>query len=122
MARAKKLIELTKDNTKVVVTVWDEGKISSCVEAEAKKYCETCDGDDILCQEYIEHLKSRGFQAQEIELGELSVEDTLPEFIRQRNELSAKFAGLNLPGLEATANLPRSEPELQWDLSELEEE
>ncbi|GAH86931.1 unnamed protein product [marine sediment metagenome] len=32
----------------------------------------------------MEHLKSQGYEATEIELGELELEDSLPKFLEQR--------------------------------------
>ena len=86
ITKAKKLIELEKEGRKILITLYEGGQISSCVEAEAKKYCETCQADDELCQEWIEHLKSQGYQATEIELGELELEESLPKFLEQREE------------------------------------
>lgn len=87
--KAKKVVELTKDNRKILVTVYEGGQVSSCIEDEAKKYCETCQADDELCQEWIEHLKSQGYQATEFELGELELEESLPKFLEER-EVTAK--------------------------------
>ena len=81
IAKAKRLIELEKEGRKVLVTIYEGGQVSSCIEDEAKKYCETCQCDDELCQEWIEHLKSQGYQATEIELGELELEESLPSFL-----------------------------------------
>ncbi|GAH84625.1 unnamed protein product, partial [marine sediment metagenome] len=52
-------------------------------------YCETCEGDDALCNEFVEHLKSQGYEATEIELGELELEESLPKFLKQR-EITVK--------------------------------
>ncbi|MBA7680425.1 hypothetical protein ES703_88741 [subsurface metagenome] len=84
ISKAKRLIELEKGGRKVLVTIYEGGQVSSCIEDEAKKYCETCQCDDELCQEWIEHLKSQGYQATEIELGELELEESLPKFLKQR--------------------------------------
>jgi len=86
ISKAKKLVELEKDNRKILVTLYEGGQISSCIEEEAKKYCESCQGDDELCRDYVEHLKSQGYQATEIELGELELEESLPKFLEQREE------------------------------------
>jgi len=84
ISKAKKVTELTKGDRKILVTVYEGGQVSSCIEVETKKYCETCQADDELCQEWIEHLKSQGYEATEIELGELGLEESLPKFIEQR--------------------------------------
>ena len=78
ISKAKKFVELNKGDRKILVTIYEGGQVSSCIEDEAKKsYCETC-------QEWIEHLKSQGYQATEIELGELEIEESLPKFLEQR--------------------------------------
>jgi len=59
-------------------------QVSSCIEDESKRYCETCQADDELCQEWIEHLKEKGYEATEIELGELTLEESLPKFLEQK--------------------------------------
>jgi len=97
ITRAKKVFELSKDNRKILVTLWGENQVSSCVTEEppptstlefpppvAKQYCETCQCDDETCQEWVEHLKAKGYQATEIELGELELEESLPKFLEQR--------------------------------------
>ena len=84
ISKARKFVELTKGDRKVLVTLYEGGQISSCIEEEARKYCETCQGNDELCQDYVEHLKSRGYQATEIELGELELEESLPRFLEER--------------------------------------
>ncbi|MBW2632274.1 MAG: hypothetical protein JRC90_11075, partial [Deltaproteobacteria bacterium] len=84
ITKAKKAVELTKDNRKILVTIYEGGQVSSCIEDEAKKYCETCQCDDELCQEWIDHLKSQGYDATEFELGELELEESLPKFLEQR--------------------------------------
>lgn len=85
ISKAKKFVELTKGDRKILVTIYEGGQVSSCIEDEAKKsYCETCQADDETCQEWIEHLKSQGYQATEIELGELEIEESLPKFLEQR--------------------------------------
>ena len=90
ISKAKKLVELTKGDRKILVTVFEGGQVSSCLEDEAKKsYCETCQSDDETCQQWIEHLKSQGYQATEIELGELELEESLPKFLEQR-EISVR--------------------------------
>lgn len=91
ISKAKKLIELSKDNRSVILTLWEGGQITSCVkEAELnKEYCETCQANEELCQDYIDHLKEKGYEATEIELEELELEDSLPKFLEER-EISAK--------------------------------
>jgi len=85
IAKAKKLVELTKGDRKILVTVYEGGQVSSCIEDEAKKkYCETCQADDETCQQWIEHLKTQGYQATEIELGELELGESLPKFLEER--------------------------------------
>ena len=84
ISKAKKVVELTKGSRKILVTVYEGGQVASCIEAEAKKYCETCQADDETCQQWIEHLKSQGYEATEIELGELELEESLPKFIELR--------------------------------------
>jgi len=84
ISKARKFVELTRDNRKILVTLYEGGQISSCIEEEARKYCETCQGNDELCQDYVEHLKSRGYQVTEIELGELELEESLPRFLEER--------------------------------------
>jgi len=97
ISKAKKVFELSKDNRKILVTLYEGGQVSSCVTEEppptstlefpppvAKQYCETCQCDDGLCQEWIEHLKSQGYQATEFELGELELAESLPKFLEER--------------------------------------
>jgi len=88
ISKAKKLVQLSKDNRKISVTLWDGGKISSCVEEniedKKKHYCETCEGDDELCNSWIDHLKGRGYEATEIELADLHPDESLPRFSEER--------------------------------------
>jgi len=85
ISKAKKLVELTKGDRKILVTVYEGGQVSSCIEDEtAKKYCETCQADDETCQEWINHLKEKGYEATEIEIGELAIEESLPKFLEER--------------------------------------
>ena len=99
ITKAKKVFELSKDNRKILVTLYEDGQVSSCVTEKpppteslefptpvAKQYCETCQCDDETCQEWVESLKARGYQATEIELGELELEESLPKFLDQREE------------------------------------
>lgn len=84
ITKAKKVVELTKEGKKILVTLWEGDKISSCIEEAETQTCETCQGDDQLCEEYINHLKERGYQATEVELGELGIEESLPQFLEER--------------------------------------
>ena len=84
ITKAKKLVELEKDGRKVLLTLWEGDQISTCVEDQQKKYCESCQGDEGLCLEYIEDMKARGYQATEVELGELELEESLPKFLQER--------------------------------------
>ena len=85
ISKAKKVVELTKGDRKILVTVYEGGQVSSCIEDEAKKkYCETCQADDELCQQWLEHLKEKGYEATEIELGELETEESLPRFLEEK--------------------------------------
>lgn len=85
VSKAKKVVELTKGDRKILVTVYEGGQVSSCIEDEAKKkYCETCQADDETCQQWIEHLKEKGYEATEIELGELELEESLPKFLEEK--------------------------------------
>ena len=84
ISKAKKVVELEKDGRKILVTLYEGGQVSSCVEEETKKYCETCQCDDAVCQEYINHLKAQGYGATEIELGELEAAESLPKFLEER--------------------------------------
>ena len=84
ITKARKVVELSKDNTKILVTLWEGDRISSCVTEETKQRCETCQGDEGLCSEYINHLRGQGYQATEIEVGELGVEESLPQFLEER--------------------------------------
>jgi len=85
ISKARKLVELTKGDKKILVTIFEGGQVSSCIEDEEKKtYCETCQADDETCQQWIEHLKEKGYQATEVELGELELEESLPKFLEQR--------------------------------------
>ena len=90
ITKAKRVVELSKDNRKILLTLWDGGKISSCVTEESpefpakKQRCESCEGDEEVCNDYINHLKENGYQAVEVELGELEIEESLPKFLEER--------------------------------------
>ena len=102
ISKAKKLVELIKGDRKILVTVYEGGQVSSCIEDEAKKsYCETCQADDELCQQWIEHLKEKGYEATEIELGELDLEASLPRFLEER-EVTVKPEAVIEPQEEQT--------------------
>ena len=86
ISKARRLVELEKDGRKVLLTVWEGSQVSSCVEEqdEEGKYCETCHCDDDLCEEYIDHLKSQGYQATEFTLREPEPSESLPRFLQER--------------------------------------
>jgi len=84
ISKARRLVEMEKEGRKILLTLWEGNLISSCVEEKEKKYCETCHCDDGICQEYIDHLKSQGYGATEIELGELEAAESLPKFLEER--------------------------------------
>jgi len=84
ISKARRLVELEKEGRKILLTLWEGNLISSCVEDQEKKYCETCQCDDKICQEYIDHLKAQGYGATEIKLGELEAAESLPKFLAER--------------------------------------
>lgn len=84
ISKARRLVELEKEGRKVLLTLYEGNLVSSCIEEQEKKFCETCQCEDGVCQEYIEHMKAQGYQATEIELGELELEESLPRFLQQR--------------------------------------
>jgi len=84
ISKARRLVELEKGDRKILLTLWEGDQISSCVEEEQTKYCETCQCDDEICQEYIDHLKSQGYAATEVKLGELEAAESLPKFLEER--------------------------------------
>lgn len=84
ITKAKRVVELTKDNKRILVTLWDGDKISSCVEEESRQQCESCEGDEQCCNEFIEYLKERGYQATELQVTGPEVEESLPRFIEER--------------------------------------
>ena len=89
ISKARRLVELEKDGRKILLTLWEGNQISSCLEDKEEKYCETCQCDDEICQEYIDHLKAKGYGATEIKLGEVAAE-SLPTFIQER-EVAAEI-------------------------------
>ncbi|MBW2675275.1 MAG: hypothetical protein JRD89_17995 [Deltaproteobacteria bacterium] len=61
MEKARKIFELSKEGKRIIVTLWEDNKLSSCItEAVGETSCETCQGDEQLCQEYIDYLKGKG--------------------------------------------------------------
>ena len=84
ITKAKKVFELSKDNRKILVTLFEGNQVSSCIEEASKKYCETCQCDEATCGEWVESLKAKGYEATEIELGELKLEESLPKFLEER--------------------------------------
>ncbi len=116
ISKAKKLVELTKGDRKILVTVYEGGQVSSCVTEKpplteslefpplvAKQYCETCQADDETCRQWIEHLKKKGYQATEIELSELGLEESLPKFLEENVHAN----------IEAAEAVPGSPGEIQ---------
>lgn len=104
ITKAKKIIELSKDNRKILVTVYDN-QVSSCVEMEAKKYCESCQCDEKTCGEWINYLKGKGYSATEVELGELGLEESLPKFLEGK-KLSVLASFGNSPKTDISATAP----------------
>ena len=116
ISKARRLVELEKEGRKILLTLWEGNLISSCVEEQEKKYCETCHCDDEICQEYIEHLKAQGYGATEIKLGELETAESLPRFLEER-EVKAPPAAETEENvhadIEAAEAVPGSPGELQ---------
>ena len=115
ISKARRLVELEKDGRKILLTLWDGNLISSCVEDQEEKYCETCQCDDEICEEYIDHLKAKGYGATEIKLGELAAE-SLPSFIQEREvadkaEPVVEAEEIEHADIEATATVPGSPEE-----------
>jgi len=104
ISRAKKVVELTKDNRKILVTFFEGDLVSNCVEEETKKSCETCQCDNATCQEWIESLKGKGYEATEVELGELGIEESLPRFMAERESAAET---------EEPEAAPAAEPEVK---------
>jgi len=113
ITKAKRVVELSKDNKRILLTTWESGLISSCTEEEAKQSCETCQCDDAICQEYIEHLKSQGYKATEIELGGLESEESLPRFLQQKGASLTELKEEGDANIETNKTLPGSSGELQ---------
>ena len=80
----KRVVELNKEGKRILVTLWDNNKVVSCLTDETEKRCQSCDCDDESCQEWINHLKEQGYSATEIELGELGDKESLPRFLQER--------------------------------------
>lgn len=89
ITKAKKAFELEKEGKKILITLWEGDKISSCVQQEETQRCETCQGDEKLCSDFIDYLKEKGYEATEVALGELEVEESLPRFLEER-EITVK--------------------------------
>ncbi len=83
ISKARRLVELEKEGRKILLTLWENNTISSCVGDQEKRYCETCQCDDEICQEYIDHLKSQGYGVTEVKLGELEAAESLPKFLEE---------------------------------------
>ena len=85
ISKARRVIELEKEGHTILVTLWEGDRISSCATGDTKaQSCETCQGDEEMCNRWVDHLKEKGYQATEIELAELPVEDSLPRFLEER--------------------------------------
>ncbi|MBA7533540.1 hypothetical protein ES705_25780 [subsurface metagenome] len=106
ISKARRLVELEKEGRKILLTLWEGNLISSCVTEEppptsslefpppaAKQFCETCQCDDKVCQEYIEHMKAQGYGATEIKLGELEDAESLPKFLKEREHPGRRNRG-----------------------------
>lgn len=100
ITKAKRVVELSKDNKRILITLFEGGQISSCVEDERRKQCEICQGDDELCNQWVDHLKERGYEATEIEMAELGLEESLPGFPKESSEAAdvyhVKPASINI--------------------------
>lgn len=82
--KALKVVELTKDDKKVIVTLWDSNLISSCVEEVETQQCDSCQGDEKACSDFVDYLKEKGYGAKEVALGELGDEESLPKFLEEK--------------------------------------
>jgi len=83
ITKARRLVKLSKEGREVLVTLWDD-KISTCVVEDEKQYCESCQGDEAICSDFINYLKEKGYEATEVALGELGDEESLPKFLEER--------------------------------------
>ena len=131
ISKARRLVELEKEGRKILLTLYEGNLISSCVTEEppptsslefpppaAKQYCETCQCDDEICQEYIEHLKAKGYGVTEIKLGELEAAESLPKFLEERKvaekiEPVPETEVIEHADIEAAEAVPGSPGELQ---------
>jgi hypothetical protein len=103
ISKARRLVELEKEGQKVLVTLWDGDKITCCqTTSEARSSCESCQGDEQICEEYIDYLKEKGFKVTEIELADLDFAGSLPSFL----EMTKGGSHAEALGVE---NLPESE-------------
>jgi len=87
--KARRVVELSKENKRLLLTLWEGDQISSCLIEDEKQSCESCQGDAELCREFIEHLEGQGYEATEIELEELGLEESLPRFAEERSLATA---------------------------------
>ncbi|GAH68143.1 unnamed protein product [marine sediment metagenome] len=127
ITKARKLVHLSKDNRKILVTLWDGGKISSCVEEniedKKKHYCETCEGDSELCNSWIDHLKSRGYEATEIELTDLPGDESLPKFSEERGvAVEPEAVSVQVQPQAVIVEEPETEVEESPETEELQED
>jgi len=118
ISKARRLVELEKEGRKILLTLWEGNLISSCIEEKEKKYCETCQCDDEICQEYIDHLKSQGYGATEVILGELEAAESLPKFLEEREASAGAHLAVETEekvhaDTEANETVPGSPGELQ---------
>ena len=82
--KAKRLIELKRDDRRIVVTQF-ENEVSSCViEAEKRQRCETCVADDKDCNEWLDYLRGQGYEVKEIDLADTEVQESLSRFMAER--------------------------------------
>lgn len=88
--RARRVVRLTKEDSpkEVLVTMWEGGRISSCVVDEGvRQSCQACEGDEALCSEWLDYLQQKGYTATEVELQEGEPEESLPRFLAGRSAL-----------------------------------
>ena len=91
ITKARRVIKLTKEDSdrEILVTVWDNDRLSSCVvEDEKRQSCQSCDANDELCQEWLGYLQGKGYTASEIELEEAEPDESLPKFMERREVIS----------------------------------
>lgn len=82
--KAKRITELNKEGKSILVALWPDDKVISCVTSELAKRCESGVCDEETFNHYINYLKEQGYEATEIELGELELEESLPKFLEER--------------------------------------